>query len=411
MERGFEQELNPKKVREAEMVVCIPSDNEADSLAHLTTQVDQGLTKYFDGKSCAIIKCNANSSEEASGAFLQLPTNAPKIQLSTSPGGQGKGKRLLSIFKKASDLSAKGVVVVDAKSTSILSEWIKYLGEPLFNNFSFVTPLYVRHKYEAIFTNSIAYPLTRCLYGRRVREPIGGDFGFSGSLLPLYLDNIAWDEAMDHSGIDIWMTTLAINSQGRICQSYLGGPKFRQAKVPSPDLDALFYQVLGSIFSMMQRFDSAWSKVKYSRPTAIHGFGVGAVETPPRVEVDTEKLLYDFHSGAETYDGTWRNILTEDVYKKVQEIRNMKGREFNFPADLWARVLFDTAVSYRERPAKRDEILGSLITLFSGKALSFITKTRKLSVKQAEETIEEECMTFEMTKPYLISEWKKRGIS
>jgi len=45
-----------------------------------------------------------------------------------------------------------------------------------------VAPLYVRHRNDGTITNSIAYPLTAALYGTRIRQPIGGDFGFSGRL-------------------------------------------------------------------------------------------------------------------------------------------------------------------------------------------------------------------------------------
>ena len=40
----------------------------------------------------------------------------------------------------------------------------------------------MRHKYDGTITNTIVYPLTRALYGKRIRQPIGGDFGFSGRL-------------------------------------------------------------------------------------------------------------------------------------------------------------------------------------------------------------------------------------
>jgi len=32
-----------------------------------------------------------------------------------------------------------------------------------------------------------------------------------------------------------------------------------------------------------------------------------------------------------------------------------------------------------------------------------------MSIKQAEDAIENDCETFEMTKPYLLQRWKKRS--
>ncbi|MEA2040512.1 MAG: glycosyl transferase [Thermodesulfobacteriota bacterium] len=404
----FEPELNPDNIRKAEMVVCIPSYNEADSISYPTTQADKGLLKFFHDKSSVIINCDNNSHDNTRQAFLGTPTDTPKIYLSTPPGVKGKGNNFKNLFQKVVDLQAKAVVVVDADLKSITPEWIKHLGEPLFNGFSYVAPLYVRHKYDGTITNGIAYPMIRALYGRRVRQPIGGDFGFSGDLGKVYLEGKGWSQAVANFGIDIWMTTLAINEKVHICQSFMGRPKIHRTKDPGADLGPMFRQVVGTIFSMMRHFDLFWTKVKYSRPTAIYGFGLGEVEMPPKVNVDTENLLEQFYAGFEDYSDIWKEVLNESVYNKLLEISGMKKKIFNFPTDLWARVLFDMAVAYQDDTIDNAMMMDSLIPLYFGRTLSFVKRTSKMSIKQAEEAIEDDCMTFEMTKPYLVRRWKKK---
>lgn len=404
----FEKEVNPEKIKKAEMVVCIPSYNEADSISFPTTQTSEGLTKYFSNKSSVIINCDNNSPDNTKQAFLDTPTEIPKIYLSTKPGVKGKGNNFKNLFQKVVDLKADAVVVVDADLKSITPEWIKHLGEPLFNDFSYVAPLYVRHKYDGTITNGIAYPLSRALYGRRVRQPIGGDFGFSGKLGQIYLESKIWDEAVTNFGIDIWMTTLAFNQNIQICQSFMGRPKIHRPKDPAASLGPMFRQVVGTIFSLMTHFESFWKKMRYSKPTAIFGFGLGEVEMPPKVEVDTEKLIQKFHEGFDQYDETWKKLLSNDVYQKLLEIKGMKERVFTFPTDLWARVLYDMAVAYRDSIGDRDLMMDSLIPLYYGKTLAFVKKTKRMSMLHAEEAIEEDCITFEMTKPYLIRRWEKK---
>ena len=409
MPESFENEVNPEKIKKAEMVVCIPSYREADSISYPVTQADKGLDKYFQENDSVIINCDNNSPDNTKQVFLDTPTKAPKIYLSTDPGIKGKGNNFRNLFKKVVDLGAKAVVVVDADLKSITPEWIKHLGEPLFEGFSYVAPLYVRHKYDGTITNGIAYPMTRALYGRRVRQPIGGDFGFAGELSNVYLKSRTWDEAVANFGIDIWMTTLAINQRVQVCQAFMGRPKIHRTKDPGGDLGPMFRQVVGTIFAMMKEFESFWTKVKYSRPTAIYGFGLGEVEMPPKVDVNTDNLLQQFHMGFDKFSHIWTEILTADVYRKLQEIKGLKEMEFNFPTDLWARLLFDTAVSYGEASVEPDEIMDSLIPLYFGRTLSFVKRTKKMSIKQAEEAIENDCETFEMTKPYLLQRWKKRS--
>ena len=404
----FEKEMNPENIKQTDMVVCIPSYKEADAIRYPTTQADEGLQKYFGEHSAVIINCDNNSPDHTREVFLETPTGTPKIYLSTEPGLKGKGNNFRNLFQKVVDLRAKAVVVVDADLKSITPEWIKHLGEPLFSGFSYVAPLYIRHKYDGTITNGIAYPMTRALYGRRVRQPIGGDFGFRGKLAPLYLESKTWSEAVANFGIDIWMTTLAMNHKAKICQAFMGRPKIHRTKDPGSDLGPMFRQVVGTIFSMMKEYAPFWLKVKYSRPTAIYGFGLGETEMPPEVSVNRENLLNQFHEGFDQYSGIWETILTSDVYKKLLEIKDMKEQEFNFPTDLWARLLFDTAASYGEVGIEEDDTMDSLIPLYFGRTLSFVRRTEKMSIKQAEEAIEDDCATFEMAKPYLVKRWKER---
>ena len=170
----------------------------------------------------------------------------------------------------------------------------------------------------------------------------------------------------------------------------------------------MFREVVGTIFSMMKNFDAFWSKVKYSRPTAIYGFGLGETEMPPEVQVDTKNLMNKFQDGFKEDSLVWEKILTPDVFKKLKEIRNMKESEFAFPTDLWARILFDTAISFRDAVVERDVMMDSLIPLYFGRTLSFVKKTKRMAIKQAEEAIEEDCMTFEMAKPYLLRRWYEK---
>jgi glycosyltransferase involved in cell wall biosynthesis len=401
----FEKEVNPDGVDKAELVVCIPSYNEADAISYPVRQADEGLVKFFPEMRSVIINTDNNSPDGTKDVFLNTPTERPKIYLSTPPGVMGKGNNFKNLFQKVLELDAKAVVVVDADLKSITPQWIRHLGEPLFNDFSYVAPLYVRHKYDGTITNGIAYPLSRALYGRRVRQPIGGDFGFSGDLARVYLENEAWDEATANFGIDVWMTTIALNQGVQICQSFMGRPKVHRPKDPAASLGPMFRQVIGTIFSLMSYFDDTWLRVKYSKPTAIYGFGLGEVEMPPKVDVDAKKLFEKFHVGFDQYEQVWKEALYEDVFGKLMEIKGMKERVFAFPTDLWARILFDMGVAYRDRVREPDELMESLIPLYYGRTFSFVKKTRRMSTQQAEEAIEEDCVTFEMTKPYLIKRW------
>ncbi len=401
----FEHEVNPDNIKKAAFVVAIPSFNEADSIAFPVQQADQGIQSFFGDIESVIINCDNNSDDGTKEIFLGIKTKTPKIYISTEPGMKGKGRNFRNLFKKIVDLEAEGVVVVDADLKSITPKWIKHLGEPLFQDFGYVAPLYVRHKYDGTITNSIAYPLTRSLYGRRVRQPIGGDFGFCGKLAQIYLQSDTWSEAIANFGIDIWMTTLAMNENIPICQAFMGRPKIHRAKDPGTDLGPMFRQVVGTIFNMMINFYSFWSNVKWSKPTSIFGFGLGETEMPPPVKVNKETLFQKFQDGFNTCSHIWEKILQKETVNKLQEIRKMNKDQFDFPTNLWINVLIDFAVAYRDKLWVEDELLDSLIPIYLGKTLSYVKKTERMSIRDSEEFIEEECIQFEATKRLLVERW------
>lgn len=400
---GYEE--NPEGIDRAEIVVGIPSFNEAGSIGHPTKQAGEGLAKFFGNKLSVIINCDNCSTDNTKDAFLETPTPVPKIHISTPPGVRGKGINFKNLFYKACELKAEAIIVVDADLKSITPQWIQHLGEPLFRDFDYVIPLYVRHKYDGTITNSIAYPLTRALYGRRVRQPIGGEFGFSGKLCEIFLKDGLWDEWVSHFGIDIWMTTIAINKSASICQSFMGTPKIHRTKDPGLQLGPMFREVTGTIFSLMVTFADVWKGLRWSKPTAIFGFGLGEAEKPPSVTIDEKSLFKKFMEGSTSYKEIWSIIIDSSNYSKLLEIKDIDYSYFDFPTHLWARILFDFAMAFKNRPTDRTFILDALIPLYLAKTLCFVKKSRGMSIQQAEEFIESECMVFEETKPYLLERW------
>jgi hypothetical protein len=70
--------------------------------------------------------------------------------------------------------------------------------------------------------------------------------------------------------------------------------------------------------------------------------------------------------------------------------------------------VFRYAVAQRNQVTDRQTLLESLLPIFHGKSLSFVKKTERMSIQQAEEYIENECMIFEEMKSYLAADWQGR---
>jgi len=398
-------EENPDKVSQADIVVGIPSYNEARFIPYPTQQASLGLVQFFRNYKSVIINVDNHSTDGTREAFFGTETEVPKIYISTPEGIVGKGANLRNLFRKVVELGAKACVVVDADLRSITPRWIKNLAEPVFQDFGFVAPLYVRHKYDGTITNSIGYPLTRSVFGRRVRQPIGGDVGFSGEMAKVFLEHPLWNPMVESYGVDIWMTIVAICQGVPICQSFLGRPKIHKTRDPASEVAPAFKEILGTVFTAMMHFADYWRKIRWSRPTAIFGFGLGEVELPPPVEVKPQALYERFRQGLAQGMETWKEIFPQEVFSKVSEVAEMDPGRFDFPSDLWAKILFSGAVSYARSESERDRILDSLIPLYYGRVYSYVLRTQEMSMQQAEEYIEEQCTVFEEARPFLDERW------
>ncbi len=398
-------EENPSDTKGAEIVVGILPWNEAKSINLSTEKIDEGLFEFFPDRRSVIINCDNHSDRSKPESFLEVETKAPKIHLSTPEGVQGKINNLRNLFRKAVELDAKAILVVSANPLSITPRWIKNLGDPLFRNFGFVSPLYLRHRFEGALTSNVVYPLIRALYGRRVRQPIEGDFSFSGELARLYAEDKFWDHRISEFGIEIWMITLAITQGVPICQAFMGQPKVKEPKDPAADLGPMWNQAVGTIFTMMCQHPERWRTVKWSKPTAILGFGQGEMEMIPEIGANKKRLYNRFAEGMKKESAQWKAVLTSEVFAKVTEVADMDADRFDFPTELWAKALFDYAIAFRRQDARAETPLHSLQPLYYGRVLSYINKVRAMSTQQAEQYVEDQCLIFEETKPYLIERW------
>ncbi|HZN43752.1 MAG TPA: glycosyltransferase, partial [Nitrospiraceae bacterium] len=317
-----ETEAQVAQLAETDILVGIPSFNNVETIGHVVRAVSAGLAKYFPDARSVLVNSDGGSTDGTqqvvAQAVVDLKTlfvgdqQSPLHKIITPYHGiPGKGSAFRTIFEIARRLRAKACAVVDSDLRSITPEWLELLISPVLDQgHDYVAPYYLRHKYDGTITNSIVYPLTRTLYGHRIRQPIGGDFGFSGYLAQHYLDKHVWESEVARFGIDIWMTTEAIASGARVCQSFLGA-KIHNPKDPAADLSAMLVQVLGAVFALMEEHYSVWSKLEGSKPVNLFGFQYEVGVEPVNVNVD--RMISSFRQGLSDLSSIWEQILSAET--------------------------------------------------------------------------------------------------
>ncbi|NWF85540.1 MAG: glycosyl transferase family 2 [Bryobacteraceae bacterium] len=409
-------------IRRADIVVGIPSYNNARTIGHVVRATYAGLAKYFPQLTAVVINSDGGSKDGTQEQVLSARVEDSHMMLLSTPlvaahrlsfpyhGVPGKGSAFRLIFQMAERLGAKACAVVDSDLRSITPEWIDLLIRPiLFAGYDFTAPYYHRHKYDGTITNSIVYPLTRALYGLRIRQPIGGEFGVSGRLVSRYLQRDDWETDVARFGIDIWMTTIAVAEGFRVCQSFLGA-KLHDAKDPSSDLTAMLQQVVGSVFVLMQEYEEVWKGRRGSAPAELFGFRFDVGLEP--VQVNVERMKQAFRRGCYDLEEVWRMAMEEATFSAVRELATRPeehGKRFHLDDELWARVVYDFAASYKRNPLLRTQIMRSFTPLYLARVASFVLETETMVASEVEERIEALCEVFEGLKPYLEERWSGRG--
>jgi hypothetical protein len=399
-----------------DVLVGIPSYNNARTIGHVVRAAAAGVAKHFPGARSVIVNSDGGSKDGTAEAVAaaELPTPStilvshalsPAHRIVTPYDGiPGKGSALRTIFAIAERLGASACAVLDADLRSVTPEWIELLVGPVAKgDHDFVAPLYLRHKYDGTITNSIVYPMTRALYGKDVRQPIGGDFGFSGRLASHYLAKPVWDTNVARFGVDIWMTTTAIADGFRVCQSFLGA-KIHDAKDPGADLQAMFVQVVSSVFDLMSAYRARWSAVSTAEDVPLFGFPHGVGLEPVKVDVDRMRGI--FRQGARDLAEVWAKAMPAETLAAVQGVA-ASGSPFRFPDELWARVVYDFAVAYARRPLPVDQLLASMVPLYLGRTASFVEQVAAAGPEDVEATIAALAREFLGAKGYLRRRWSE----
>ena len=407
-----------REVKKADILVGIPSYNNAHTIGHVVRAVQAGLAKYFQGRKSVLVNSDGGSTD----GTLEVVRSATiddfqSIMVSESnqsffkiaapyPGVPGKGSAFRTIFEIARALDVKACAVVDSDLRSITPEWVELLLKPVLDGgFDYVAPLYQRHKYDGTITNSIVYPLTRALYGKRVRQPIGGDFGFSNKLARFYLTKDVWQTDVARFGIDIWMTTTAIANGFNICQSFLGA-KIHDPKDPGADLSAMLFQVLSTTFDLVETYSDAWSSVKGSEPVQTFGF-VYDVGLEP-VHVNLDRMIDQFRLGVKELSHLWQAVLSREALKALRKASSNMNDEFRIPEETWVEIVYSFAVASHKNVINREHLLRSLTPLYLGRTASFVIDTSESSAPEVEEKIEVLCKLFEEKKSFLLQHWANK---
>ena len=404
-------------VGEVDIVVGLSTHNHAKTIGPLTAAIQAGILKCFPRERVAIINADGGSQDgtpelvakasiddtwREAKVYALRTLHSISVRYARAPD---PGKALQTILAAADLLRAKACVLISPDSTTFEPDWLQRLIRPVYNdNFDLVCPVYTRQRSEGALVRNVLYPMTRSIYGRRIREPYGSEFAVSGRLATDFLGNGISNEDWCRMGPEMSITIMAVTSKYKVCQSFLGIKPHSTRDVH--DMVAVMRRTVGALFSSLDSKFSFWSAISGSE--AVASFG-----TPVQVEleanrVNRKRLLEMFSTGVVQLEGVLRSILSPPMLAELQRIAALDINKFEYPAELWTKTVFEFASSYHNSTINRDHIIQALVPLYRGRSLTFLTENRDGPEQDIQTREESLCADFERLKPYLLEIWADR---
>ncbi len=404
-------------VGEVDIVVGLPTHNNAKIIGTVIQTIQAGILKHFPRERAVIINADGGSHdgtpEIVSGASIDDAHRASKVyalrtlhsismEYARTPE---PGTALRTILAAADLLRARACVVLSPYSTTIEPDWMDRLVRPVFrDNFDLVSPLYRRQKFEGVLMRNLLYPMTRAIYGSRVREPYASEFALSGRLATDFLASETWNGEWGRMGTEISLTVAAITGKYRVCQSFLGTKA--QPDRSASDLVAAMRRTVGALFASLDPNFLFWSSIAGSQPVPTLGVQSEVISEP--VQANRKRLWEMFTNGVAELEPVFRSILSASTLSELQKIAALDVNDFHYPAEVWAKTVFEFAASYHKSVINRDHIVQALVPLYRGRTLTFLLEHRNGSGEDIEKSVESVCGEFERLKPYLLEVWAER---
>jgi glycosyltransferase involved in cell wall biosynthesis len=405
-------------VGEVDILIGLPTYNDAQSVGQVVQAVRAGLLQYFPRQRAVVINADGGSKDgtqeivrASSISDLRHAANVHALRtlhcISTQyAGGPAAGSALHTILAAAELLRASCCAIVSPDSATLEPVWIERLLRPIVKeNYDLITPLYRRHKFEGLLISNLLYPITRALYCKPIREPYPSEYAFSGRLVTQLAGQDIWLQENGRVGGETYLVISAITGGFQTGQAFLGQKSRRDQSAPADIVKAL-RQTVGILFSTLeQNFPAcaAMAEAKAQAPPSE----AAEIDTEP-MRVNRKRLYQMFARGVAELEPVLKSILAPPTLAELKRASSAPEDDFRYSDDLWVRSVYEFAGSYHHSIISRDHIVQALAPLYRGKAYTFLMENRDASPQEVDERVENLCRKFEELKPYLIELWNSR---
>jgi hypothetical protein len=399
----------PALIESADLIVGILADFDAASITNLCG----GLRTLNGSPRIVVLQRDSPAVNGAPADTPQIPQENESIAImpwsAAGPDPLGAPMQSISIacqtlFAMTEKLNARGCCFVASQMESPEPDWVCQLLSPMIDSeFDLVAPYYAPRKLQGLLNSGIVYPLTRCLYGKRIHNPFGPDFGVSRRLLQKVLKlnrNTNGASSMSHPLASLAPVASCENLD--VCQVNLGARVYPPTDWGS--MSSLIAQVLGPIFLEMERNAACWQRTRGSLTVPAHGERPLTSQETGTLELS--RMVETFQLGVRDLQEIWNLVLPPATLLELRKLSRVPPEKVSLPDELWARIVFDFALAHRLRTINRDHLLRSMTPLYLAWVVSYARELEAAGPAAIEQRIERLALAYETAKPYLISRWR-----
>jgi hypothetical protein len=305
-----------------------------------------------------------------------------------------------ALLAEAESLGAHACVILNPDLAAFTPSAVDALVRPILKDqCDLAMPLYRAGRFDGLLNQAILAPVTRALYGMRVRYPLAQDFAVSAGFVPGLRQAISTPAA--GQGL-LWPATEAVLREKKICQVYL--PVHHEYPAAGMDLTTLLQQIVAPLFADMDRHASLWQRVRGTHSVTESGGEAVPGEPPAETSPDPRPMVEAFQLGQRNLQEVWSLVLPPVTLLELKKLSRQPLENFRMPDALWARVVYDFALAYRLRTLSRGHLLGAMTPLYLGWVGSRVLEVEGMATTGArQEQLER---AFEQNKPYLVQRWR-----
>jgi hypothetical protein len=397
-----------EQVDRADLVVGVIAELDQEGLAAVCDAL-----RVLPGSPCVVVLRDDRTAKRDQSPVAVAEPSATSCHLvpwpllgSATPGtpAVGASSAYQSVFAASENFGARACCIIASSLESATSGWIRELAQPLVEkDLDLVAPNYARRKFEGLLNSSIISPLMRCLYGKRIHNPMGPDLGLSRRMFQKMLapERGAGVGANSvHSLASVAPAALCENLQ--VCEVHLPARIYPQTDWMN--ISSLLAQILSPIFQDMERNAACWQRMRTS--VSVPAIGEPLLVSQDTATVDISRMMESFQLGIRDLQEIWGLVLPPSTLFELRKLARLPSEQFRMPDELWVRIVYDFALAHRLRTINRDHLLKSMTPLYLAWVSSYAHDVETAGRTALEERLERLSVAYEAGKTYLVSRWR-----